>query len=301
MTRTASRAVAPLSLSRHVDPACCLGAAPGRPGVVKLGGAAAELHVAETEGKNAGLPVVSHTAGAGCPRVCGDLSLYPAQLVHHAGVDPGLPSPPPAVRLPEGDDAQEHLAAVEVGGGEAAPAVSVAAVRHQPLPPSRGLADLGAEGADLVAGHLGPEGPAGLRVHDGHPGGLDDVGEDSGAAPADSHPEARDVDHGAVSQQIVVSPRARQTDGNHPAGVGGDLSLQPQDGDIVTSVDIVEQVGPVPGRVESDIVNPHTSSRIRSLGEAEVDPEVLRCEPGAGGRTAPLLAIWRREREDQTD
>ena len=54
---------APLcSLSRHMDPAHCLGAAPGHSGLVKLRGAASEGLVTDSEGKYAGFPILRNTA-----------------------------------------------------------------------------------------------------------------------------------------------------------------------------------------------------------------------------------------------
>ena len=69
----------------------------------------------------------------------------------------------------------------------------------------------------------------------------------------------------------------------------------------MTSVDVIEQVGPVPGGVERDPVNPEAGQTCGPLGETQVESEVLWCQPGAGGRAASLLAIWRWEVITLTD
>jgi hypothetical protein len=75
-------------------------------------------------------------------------------VVDDVGVNAGLAPLPPTIRLAEGDDAQQDLAAVHIGRREAAAAVAVTAVRHQILAAAafrRGGNDLGAGCTDLAA------------------------------------------------------------------------------------------------------------------------------------------------------
>ena len=106
-------------------------------------------------------------------------------MVQHAGVDARLAARPSAVRLPETDNTQQHLQhqaelvglldldcrshlpPVEVVGGEAAPAVPVAAVRHQLQVWKLRLHWLAASSAHLAASDS-PPGAAGLLLHHLH-------------------------------------------------------------------------------------------------------------------------------------
>ena len=273
-----------------------LGGAPGPPRVVKLRGAAGEPLVPEGEGEHARLAGVRPAALRALPR---DGPLQPGQLLRHVGVHPRLAAPPAALGLPEGDDAEQHLASVEVGGGEAAAAVPVAGVRHQ-LRGAAGGDQPGAEGADLVPLQLRPEGPAVCAVHDADPGSLHYIREHRGARAGGDQPEPGDLHRGVLPQQVPVPHWVREADGHHPAVVGGHLSAHLEEGDVVPSEYVIELVCSVPLGVDGDGLDLHSASwpHLRPPGHPQVHPDVLGPQPRAGVRAPPGVAVlgysWKR-------
>ena len=104
-------------------------------------------------------------------------------------------------------------------------------------------------------------------------------------------PKPGHVHRSAGLKEIIVSASLGQTDGDSLGVVHLHSNLQLQHGQVVTGQDVVQSLPPVPPGVDDDPLHPppRPGHHLGPPGDPQVDPQVGRAQPGAGGGAASSL------------